>query len=283
MAVHDLAAVHHLISISGFPHALEKLRFMLKHDPEGCFVTEDTDGGIVGCAFSGVRGRVAWFGPLAVCRERQGRGIGSELFRRFDARARAVADVGVLCVREDNLPAITIYTRQGYRPVTRCYYVGGRLGLLPDPDELKLDSAFIISSVQREDLAWISLLDREVYGAVRCHDLRYIYDQNPAGAVCLKESGVIRAYIFTSDEGFVGPGQAPQSSELFLLLAELKNRIGDVEVWLRTSDEELVEYCLARGFKRRDFAPFFLLLERQYKVPVTRAHRPYIMMSWDKG
>jgi GNAT superfamily N-acetyltransferase len=92
------------------------LAMRLEADPGGCLVAAES-GSLVGALFSVARGTLAWFGPLAVARGRQGKGVGQALVAECIARW---APRGVRLMGLETFPTsgfhLHLYSKLGFRP-----------------------------------------------------------------------------------------------------------------------------------------------------------------------
>jgi len=97
-----------------FPTAGLALRF--EADPEGCLVAAD-GGSLIGALFSVARGTLAWFGPLAVARGQQGKGVGQVLVAECIARwsPRGVRLMGLETFANSSFH-LHLYSKLGFRP-----------------------------------------------------------------------------------------------------------------------------------------------------------------------
>jgi len=120
-ALSDEAFIAVIASLSG--RSLERPFFPLpglalrrEADPEGCLVAFD-DGALAGTLFSVARGTLAWFGPLAVATDRQGRGVGQALVAECIARW---SPRGVRLMGLETFPTsgfhLHLYAKFGFRP-----------------------------------------------------------------------------------------------------------------------------------------------------------------------
>jgi predicted N-acetyltransferase YhbS len=108
-----------------FPSAGLALR--LAADPEGCLVAGD-GGALVGAVFSVARGTLAWFGPLAVASDQQGKGVGQALVAECIARwsPRGVRLMGLETFANSGFH-LHLYAKLGFRPAWVGFQVKKRL------------------------------------------------------------------------------------------------------------------------------------------------------------
>jgi predicted N-acetyltransferase YhbS len=108
-----------------FPPAGLALR--LEADPDGCLVAAD-GGALVGALFSVARGSLAWFGPLAVARGRQGKGVGQALVAECVTRW---SPRGVRLMGLETFPTsgfhLHLYSKLGFRPAWVGFQVNKQL------------------------------------------------------------------------------------------------------------------------------------------------------------
>jgi [ribosomal protein S18]-alanine N-acetyltransferase len=92
------------------------LALRVEADPEGCLVAADA-GVLVGALFSVARGTLAWFGPLAVAKDRQGTGVGQLLVAECLARwsRRNVRLMGLETFPTSGFH-LHLYSKFGFRP-----------------------------------------------------------------------------------------------------------------------------------------------------------------------
>lgn len=130
--VSDSAFVEVIARLSGqrlerpfFP--LAGLALRLEADPGGCLVAADK-GALVGALFSVARGTLAWFGPLAVAPDQQGRGVGKALVAECVARwsRRGVRLMGLETFPNSGFH-LHLYSKLGFRPAWVGFQVRKRL------------------------------------------------------------------------------------------------------------------------------------------------------------
>ncbi len=120
-AISDAAFIEVIERLSGqrlerpfFP--LAGLALRLEADPAGCLVAA-AGGALAGALFSTARGTLAWFGPLAVAPEQQGKGVGQALVAACITRW---SPLGVRLMGLETFPNsgwhLHLYAKLGFRP-----------------------------------------------------------------------------------------------------------------------------------------------------------------------
>src|SRR5437660_184388 len=140
--------------------------FSLRDDPDGLWVAE-SDGEMVGFAFSWVCGGLWFLAELFVAPGQQGRGIGNELLMRTFEHARtAGARNKALITFTFNTVSQGLYIRHGLFPRLPVYLLAaGRDALRAPPEGARLRFVPIDGTgAHRDKLAW---LDKSTLGFSR--------------------------------------------------------------------------------------------------------------------
>jgi len=107
----------------------ENVLAFLHTDPDGAFVAEDEQAGIVGTCFSHVWGNTGWVGPLSVLPSYQSRGIGKNLLKASLAylEDQGCVDIGLETMPE-NSTNLGMYLKVGLRPEGLLLVLSRKLG-----------------------------------------------------------------------------------------------------------------------------------------------------------
>ena len=99
------------------PRTDENVLAFLHTDPEGAFVAQDGQAGMVGTCFSHVWGTTGWVGPLSILPTYQSRGIGKDLLKESLGylEDKGCVDIG-LETMPDNATNLGMYLKVGLRP-----------------------------------------------------------------------------------------------------------------------------------------------------------------------
>jgi GNAT superfamily N-acetyltransferase len=145
---------------------IDKMRYFLGVDPDGCWVAEDTGGtgDIVGFAISQNRGRLWYLATYGVLPDRQGAGVGKRL---MDA---ALAHAG------DRPGLFSATTHPG---ATRRYRLAGftlhpQMRMVGRVDRSTLPAVHGLRDGHAGDLEWMDRLDTDLRGAGHGPDHRYM-------------------------------------------------------------------------------------------------------------
>ncbi len=113
----DLMQKSYGIRTSLPPRTDENVLAFLHTDPDGAFVAEDEQAGVVGTCFSHVWGNTGWVGPLSVIPLYQSRGIGKDLLK---ASLTYLEDQGCVDIGLETMPEnatnLGMYLKVGLRP-----------------------------------------------------------------------------------------------------------------------------------------------------------------------
>jgi ribosomal-protein-alanine N-acetyltransferase len=120
MVVGDVDEVHAL-ETSVFPHPWSRANFLDSlSSGYDAWVLRETEGGLAGYFLVMYALDEAHLLDVAVCRARQGKGVGRYLLDRIAARARAMRMESILLeVRPSNVRALDVYRRYGYAEIGR--------------------------------------------------------------------------------------------------------------------------------------------------------------------
>jgi ribosomal protein S18 acetylase RimI-like enzyme len=179
----------YLVSIRFTPEAYER-RFRNEHlDPYASRVYV-RDGEPIGVMLVARRGWTRRVAAMGFVPEARGQGLGRRALSEVIAEARSQGERTLaLEVIHGNAPAITLYTRMGFRPLRRL--VGYRWEPSPGPEPLtEIDPLEVARAVCREgeeNLPWM-LSAETLAGAVP-----------PLRAYCLKDCLEDRAFALTGD------------------------------------------------------------------------------------
>ena len=172
----------------------EFFRFWQTADPNGALVAL-ADGEIAGLSFNHARGRSGWIGPLAVCPEHQGRGVGSLLLRRGVEylRDRGCRQIG-LDTFANNPVSVSLYLKHDL--AIRGAFVSAQASssdlLLPD----RRDSALRIESITEADLPQIVRIQEQATGFDRTLDFQFCLSWHKASGFKLCADGTLVGCVF---------------------------------------------------------------------------------------
>jgi GNAT superfamily N-acetyltransferase len=236
--------------------------FCLGHEPQGFFVAEDT-GGLVGAAFSWVRGRLWFLSHLFVRPSMQGRGVGGallELSRRY-GRASG-ADVHAVVTMAFNTVSVGLYMRSGMYPIQDIH-------LMSAPGPLQQDTTAGADWGALEPgaagIEALDALDRRILGHSR--ELHHRFFMNLPGTTCrvLYNGPQAAAYVYIHADGRIGPACALEGlpfEEVIAAAGRSNVGSGGLSLMVPASNRSALQAALSGGFNI--ILPYVLLSSRPF-------------------
>lgn len=232
----------------------------LERSPDKCFVAEKGEEVVGTAATIRYQECFSWIGMVLVDPAERGRGIGKELFRQaVDALA------GERCIRLDATPAgERLYLKFDFQKE----YGIRRM----EAEAPRFEPESVARPIVDADLAAISRLDREAFGADRSFLLRWIWEGAPEYAWVVEGKAGIKGYVL-GRHGFnfehLGPIVASSSKNAQALVCSGLKAVSGKRVIIDAKDEpEWLGWLSASGFRER--RPF----TRMYRGAKPRAARP---------
>jgi len=178
--------------------------FSLRDDPDGLWVAE-TDGEILGFAFSWVCGELWFLAELFVSPRHQGRAIGTELLKRTSEHARkAGATNRALITFTFNIVSQGLYIRHGMFPRLPNYFFNVARDVLIDHLQgEKLSCTYIQDTASH--LNSLTQIDANALGISREKHHRYLLNDSTMKGIFLYERDDCIGYAYVSSTGHVGP------------------------------------------------------------------------------
>jgi GNAT superfamily N-acetyltransferase len=245
MTVEDIPAGLRLNTISGWNQTAADWRCFILQSPGGCFVAE-ADGKIVGTATTiSYESRFAWIGMLLVDPEFRKMGIGTQLLRKT---IEHLDRTGVPTMKLDATPlGKPIYTKLGFVPE---YEIERWILRRPQQEHKPQPHRPCVSPTE---LARISELDRERFGADRSFLLRSLSEQSPEFTIVTHEQGFPPSYAFGRQGLFadhLGPWSAhsPAAAEEILQAFLSRSSRETVIVDCIKSNAMAIELLASHGF-----------------------------------
>ncbi len=174
-------------SAAGSKQWIDRMRFFLTVDPDGCWVA-DVDGDVVGFAISQNRGRLWYLATYGVLPDHQGKGIGKRLMDAVLAHA-------------DGRPGM--FSSTVHPGATRRYRLAGfslhpQMHMVGTVDRSTLPAVTGLREGEIDDLAWMDRLDRDLRGAGHGPDHPYML--NTLRLVVSRAKGR-PGYVYLGDRG----------------------------------------------------------------------------------
>jgi len=258
MTADDIEAGLRLTRAAGWNQLRRDWEMFLARSPEKCFVAETAEKVIGTAATIQYQGHFSWIGMVLVDPAERGRGIGKNLIRRA---LEALA--GEACVRLDATPAgEPLYQKFDFREE----FGIKRMELaVTSPYERSLARPII-----EDDVAAISGLDFEAFGADRSFLLRWLWEGAPEYAWTIEGQTGIEAYIL-GRRGFsfdhLGPIVAPSVELAQLLVQACLSAVPQRRVIVDAKDEpEWLKSLSVLGF--REQRPFVRMYRGEKARPV---------------
>jgi len=179
MTPHDIPGATFLCHQIGWLHNDQDWERLLHWSPDGCFVLEETDRGIIGTVSTVTYGdELAWIGMLLVAPDRQRQGLGRQLMRAAldHLIARDVKRI-MLDSTEAGRP---LYNAMGFRTICKIERWEGRASTYLGPRARRL---------RPQDHEAVFALDRALFGLDRRHILARLLEEFPDLAWVDSEGG----------------------------------------------------------------------------------------------
>ncbi len=165
----DIPAAVALAERLGWQHEADHWQRLLSWSPEGCFVLEEPEVGLVGTVSTTPYGTVlGWIGMLMVLPERQRQGLGQQLMRA--ALDHLIARGTQRIMLDSTDVGRALYQRLGFRPVCKIERWEGRASTYLGPRARRM---------RAEDRPAVLALDRTLFGLDRQHILSRLLDDYP--------------------------------------------------------------------------------------------------------
>lgn len=220
-------------SSSGSRQWIDRMRYFLTVDPEGCWVAVD-GGAVVGFAVSQNRGRLWYLATYGVLPGRQGKGIGKRLMDAVLAHAEGRRG---------------LFSSTVHPAATRRYRLAG-FSLLPQMrmvgtvDRATLPAVTGLRDGRPDDLEWMDRLDENLRGAGHGPDHRYLL-----GTVRLvvSRAGDRPGYVYLDDRGraLLLAAAHPDTAQQLLWEALASSRGDTLVNCITTANEWAVDVGLA--------------------------------------
>ncbi len=185
MTPDDIPAAVALAERLGWQHEADQWQRLLSWSPEGCFVLEEPEVGLVGTVSTTPYGTaLGWIGMLMVLPERQRQGLGQQLMR---AALDHLIARGTQRIMLDSTDAgRALYQRLGFRPVCKIERWEGRASTYLGPRARRM---------RAEDRPAVLALDRTLFGLDRQHILSRLLDDYPDLAWVDYEGGDLQGFL----------------------------------------------------------------------------------------
>ncbi|MCZ7540848.1 MAG: GNAT family N-acetyltransferase [Anaerolineae bacterium] len=187
---------------------------LLYWSPDGCFVLDEEESGIVGTVSTTSYGTaLAWIGMVLVAPERQRLGLGRQLMRA--ALDHLIARGTERIMLDSTDAGRRLYQSMGFRAVGKIERWEGRASTYLGPRAQRMDP------VDREA---VFAFDRTAFGLDRSHILGRLMDESPDMTWVDYQGGALEGYLLAHRHGssvLVGPwmSRTIASAERLLLLA----------------------------------------------------------------
>ncbi len=279
MAPSDIDAGLRLTRAAGWNQVRRDWEKFLERSPEGCFVAEKAGKVIGTSATIRYQDRFSWIGMVLVDPAERGQGIGRQLIHRAVEALAQNSCIGLDATlageglyrkfdfrRECNIRRLELETpARGFDAARR-----------PAP-KTRHSTAARIRPIKEEDLAGISRLDFEAFGADRSFLLRWLWEGAPEYAWGIEGPAGIEAYVL-GRHGFdfehLGPIAAPSVEVAQSLLLSCLRAVSGRPVVIDARDEpDWLKLLSALGF--REQRPFI----RMFRGEAPRPPRPELPLG----
>src|SRR5271170_3818941 len=247
MTVEDIPAGLRLNAISGWNQTAADWRCFMRQSPGGCFVAE-ADGKVVGTATTiTYESRFAWIGMVLVDPEFRKMGIGTQLLHKT---VEHLDRIGVPTMKLDATPlGKPLYAKLGF--VTE-YEIERWILNRPRQTHTNKPQPHLPRASPTE-LARISELDRERFGADRSFLLRSLSERSPEFTIVTQEPGFPPSYAFGRQGLFadhLGPWSADSHAAAEEILQAFLHRSSRETVIVDSmkSNSMAIELLAAHGF-----------------------------------
>ncbi len=181
----DIEFAYHCTSKEGWAsETREVFKSFLSFNPNGCFVAEK-DSKKIGICVAIPYQTNGFIGELVIIKEMRGRGYGSKL---FEHTIQYLQSNGIQNIYLDaDLDAVPIYTKYGFRKITKSLRFEGKIKGRNSP---------LVQKATPDDLIKICDLDTQAFGDDRGFFLRRRYELFPNLCFVSKIENSITGYIF---------------------------------------------------------------------------------------
>lgn len=275
MEADDFAFAVRLANTMNWNMTVEDFEFMVKLEPQGCFV-ELHGKKRVGIATCLGFGKVGWFGNFIVKEDVRREGAGSLLIKNaIDyLKNKGVETIGLYAYPH----LVKFYRRFGFEPDIDFLVLKGK-GKAAFPATLEL-----LKAAKRQDIPELIDLDCKCFGANRKKMLEPILLNKGNMCYISTENNEITGYVAAKvydKMAEVGPliCQANRVEEALLLLKTILSRLNDLEVftYIPKKETELINMLYKAGFKE-DFR-----VVRMFLGPAITKNCIYAAGSLERG
>ncbi len=221
----DIPAAVALGESVGWPHQAPDWQRLLTWSPDGCFVLEEVDRGLVGTVTTTFYGTaLAWIGMMIVAPDRQRRGLGRQLMRA--ALDSLIARETGRIMLDATAAGRPLYESLGFRATGKVERWEGRASTYLGPRA---------RSMQSDDIPAVLELDRTLSGLERQYILVRLMEEFPALAWVDEQRGELEGFLLGHRLGagyHLGPWMTwTAASAERLLLAAMEQLQGEALVF----------------------------------------------------
>lgn len=185
MTPDDIPAALALAERVGWQHEAADWERLLHWSPEGCFVLDEPETGVVATVSTTPYGTaLGWIGMLIVAPERQRQGLGRQLARAALDHLMARGTERILL--DSSEAGRALYQRLGFREVCKIERWEGRASTYLGPRARRM---------RPEDRSAVFALDRTLFGLDRQHILSRLLDEYPDLAWVDYEDNALAGYL----------------------------------------------------------------------------------------
>jgi GNAT superfamily N-acetyltransferase len=273
MANEDLSFAVQLANTMNWNMTAEDFEFMMKLEPEGCFV-QFQDKARVGIATSVSFGKVGWFGNFIVKEAIRGQGAGSLLLKKaIDyLKSKGAETIGLYAYPH----LVKFYESFGFEADIDFLVLEGK-PVLPAARE-------VLKAAAKRDVPALVDFDRKCFGANRRKLLEQILSAEGNPCYVSVENNEITGYVAAKVYGKmaeVGPliCHADRVEEAKLLLENILSRLSgfDIFMYIPKNEESLLNMLRNAGFEE-DFR-----LVRMFLGPAVGGNCIYAAESLERG
>lgn len=214
MTASDIPAAADLSEHIGWDTAIPEWERLLFWSPEGCFVVEEAERGLIGTVTTTPYGTaLGWIGKLIVAPDRQRQGLGHQLMRA--ALDYLIAHDVERIMLDATDAGRQLYEQLGFRPLETIHRWEGRASTYLGPRARRLAPA---------DVPAVLDLDRQLFGLDRRHILERLLGEFPDLAWVDATRDGPQGYLLGRRTGrgiYLGPwmSRSPDAAERLLLVA----------------------------------------------------------------
>ena len=230
MSPGDVAGAVAVSQSAGWPHTADDWERFLHWSPDGCFVIEEAERGIIAtCTTVTYGAKLAWIGMMVVVPDRQRRGLGRQLMRAVldHLIARGVERI-MLDASEDGRP---LYESLEFRGLCKIERWEGRASTYLGPRGRRLEPG---------DTAALLALDEQLSGLKRAHILLRLLGDYPQMAWVDWQHGELQGFLLghplSTGQIHLGPWMAWSSASAQRLLRVAFEDLQGSEVCVRIPD-----------------------------------------------